>query len=249
MTTKQVWVEVQQRLIQLGILVGTADGVAGPKTLAALRGFQRINSLKVDGDPGPKTLLKLFPVVDSIDRILQGTPEETQVNIPSSAAPVSNIASLRWPSQNEASMNAFFGPKGKNQGTLVLPFPMIVAWNRRQRVKTMTLNKKSIPSAQKCFAAIAEAYTASEIAELGINVFGGSLNVRLMRGGTKWSIHSWGCAIDFDPERNQLAWDHTKAKLAGPKAVTFWKIWEDEGWVSLGRVKDYDWMHVQSAHL
>lgn len=67
----------------------------------------------------------------------------------------------------------------------------------------------------------------------------------LMRG----SLHSWGIAIDFDPERNALNWDHTKARLARPDAEDFWKIWEAEGWVNLGRSRDFDWMHVQAARL
>lgn len=28
-----------------------------------------------------------------------------------------------------------------------------------------------------------------------------------------------------------------------------WKCWEEEGWVSLGRQRNYDRMHVQAAKL
>jgi hypothetical protein len=70
-----------------------------------------------------------------------------------------------------------------------------------------------------------------------------------MRGGDRWSMHSWGIAIDFDPTRNSLHADHTQARLAQPDCNEFWRIWEDEGWVSLGRARDFDWMHVQAARL
>jgi hypothetical protein len=62
-------------------------------------------------------------------------------------------------------------------------------------------------------------------------------------------MHSWGIAIDFDPMRNQLKWGRDKARLAKPDAKKFWQAWERQGWVSLGRRKNYDWMHVQAAEL
>ncbi len=91
------------------------------------------------------------------------------------------------------------------------------------------------------------AVCAGERRHLGIDVFGGSLNVRKMRGGESYSMHSWGIAIDFDPERNALGWNQSKARLAAADAADFWKIWEGEGWVSMGRARDFDWMQVQAA--
>ena len=70
-----------------------------------------------------------------------------------------------------------------------------------------------------------------------------------MRGGSQWSMHSWGIAIDFDPDRNQMQWGRDKARLAKPDLETFWRIWEEEGAVSLGRTRNFDWMHVQFSRL
>jgi hypothetical protein len=70
-----------------------------------------------------------------------------------------------------------------------------------------------------------------------------------MRGGSRFSMHSWGIAIDFDPERNQLHAHAPEARLSHADAAPFWKAWEAEGWVSLGRAKNYDWMHVQAASI
>lgn len=57
MTTK----EIQLRLIALGYSVGSkgADGVMGTNTAAAVRLFQSVNGLTVDGVPGPATQAKL----------------------------------------------------------------------------------------------------------------------------------------------------------------------------------------------
>ena len=38
--------------------------------------------------------------------------------------------------------------------------------------------------------------------------------------------------------------DFAQAELA-PNAGR----WEEEGWISLGRARDFDWMHVQAARL
>ena len=152
-----------------------------------------------------------------------------------------------WPKQSECMK--FYGQPGENQRTLLLPFPMKVAWDKSHIVTKFLVHEKVHDSAARAFGKITVAYTAEQRAALGIDLWGGCLNVRKMRGGSSWSMHSWGIAIDFDPERNPLKASKRTARLAKPDAVKFWEIWESEGWVSLGRTKDYDWMHVQAARV
>ncbi|MBQ3424453.1 MAG: peptidoglycan-binding protein [Clostridia bacterium] len=52
--------DAQQRLIDLGYLEGTADGVIGPRSVAALRLFQRLNGLTASGKASPETVNALF---------------------------------------------------------------------------------------------------------------------------------------------------------------------------------------------
>jgi hypothetical protein len=70
-----------------------------------------------------------------------------------------------------------------------------------------------------------------------------------MRGSSRMSTHAWAIAIDWDPDNNQLQWGRDRATLARPEYRDWWEIWEREGWLSLGRVKNYDWMHIQAAKL
>ncbi|MBS7298002.1 MAG: spore cortex-lytic enzyme [Eubacteriales bacterium] len=51
--------QIQQRLIQWGYLSGTADGVYGAETEAAVKRFQRKNGLTPDGIAGAATLAKI----------------------------------------------------------------------------------------------------------------------------------------------------------------------------------------------
>jgi hypothetical protein len=152
-----------------------------------------------------------------------------------------------WPRQKD--MNKFYGSVGKNQTRIPVRWPMVLAWDTDKELKHITVHQKVAESAGRVLDQIAKDYTPAQIRELGLHLFGGSLNVRKMRGGKAYSMHSWGTAIDFDPMRNQLKWGRDKARLAKPDAKKFWEAWEAEGWVSLGRRRNYDWMHVQAAEL
>lgn len=153
---------------------------------------------------------------------------------------------MTWPKQDYASMVKFFGQVGENQTKITLPFPMICDWEPFATVKSITCHEKVADSLLRILKKVRDEYGPNDDA---LRRFGGCLNVRKMRGGTSWSIHSWGAAVDLDPEQNQLRWNRTKARLSAKKYVPFWDIVAGEGWVSLGQMRDYDWMHFQAATL
>lgn len=228
---------LQSRLTAHGFSPGPVDGILGPLTYAAITAFQRARRLSVTGKADEATVIALR---QSSSSVASGRP-------PGEKASTSPGKRNVWPAQ--AGVRAFFGDVGRSQVLVPLPYPMRLAWDKKVTINRMSLHTKVADSASRCFVRIAAAYNASQRADLGLDLFGGSLNVRKMRGGSAYSMHSWGIAIDFDPERNQLNWGRDRARLARPDAETFWRIWEDEGWVSLGRSRNFDWMHIQAARL
>ncbi|WP_437870844.1 peptidoglycan-binding protein [Methylorubrum extorquens] len=218
------------------------DGKAGTKTTVAIKAFQIANGLTPDGKVGENTRAALFPeTVPARGDSLPNFPPATK-DVPRGAGNVPV-----WPRQRDCM--TFYGGVGLHQKQLVLPFPMRLAWDKEVVVNRISVHEKVHDSAARAFARIAAAYDEDARKRLGLDLFGGSLNVRKMRGGSSYSMHSWGIAIDFDPERNQLKWGRDKARLAQSDAEEFWKAWESEGWVSLGRHSNMDWMHVQAARL
>jgi hypothetical protein len=155
----------------------------------------------------------------------------------------------KWPKQSFKAMTAFYGSVGENQTKIDLPYEMCLAWDTKAKIKRMSCNVKCAKSLYSIFEKTLKTYGIKEIQRLKLNNFGGCLNVRKMRGGSAWSIHSWGAAVDLDPDRNRLKWGKDRAVLAKPEYEEFWKIVESEGWTSLGRARNYDWMHFQAANL
>ena len=68
------------------------------------------------------------------------------------------------------------------------------------------IHRKCADSLSRVLTAIWERLGRSqaEIDRVGMSVYGGSYVFRAMRGGKSLSIHSYGCALDFDPARNGL---------------------------------------------
>jgi hypothetical protein len=154
-----------------------------------------------------------------------------------------------WPKQYTPEFDQFYGLKGKNLVKIQLPYTMKLSWDTSTSLNSFSCHKKVQESLGRVLVRVLDHYGMAEIKRLKLDLWGGCYNERPIRGGTKWSMHSWGIAIDFDPSRNKLEWGRDKAAFAHPDYNAWWKFWEEEGWVSLGRQRNFDWMHVQAAKI
>lgn len=145
-------------------------------------------------------------------------------------------------------INKFGLPTPNGTGYLVtidVPFPLRIAWDKKTSVKRITCHKVIAEPIKAVFNDLLATYGYDKIKELGIDLYAGCFNFRQMRGGSSYSVHSWGLAIDLDPERNQLKETSRTARFARPEYKPMIDIFYKHGFVSLGKEKNFDWMHFQ----
>lgn len=152
-----------------------------------------------------------------------------------------------WPKQRDCM--SFYGNVGTNQVKCNLPFPMVLAWDTGTKLTSYSCHKLVKEPMERIWNRVYEHYGYEKIVELRLNRFGGCLNVRQMRGGSSWSMHSWGIAVDIDPDRNTMDMNKTQASLSKPAYDKYWEFIYDEGAIGLGPERDFDWMHWQFAKL
>lgn len=211
------------------------DGIWGPKTLAAVacelgaEGTAKAIQAKVgvtqDGIIGPQTLAA---IADALDIHM---PEQT------------------WPTQAAVRTGkSVFGRVG-DEGNLVSVAPPYTLYYDGVPVKSIRVHRLLEASLLRVLERVKEHYGEKRIHELGLDIYGGCYNYRKTTTGTKYSMHAWGVALDFDPEHNGYSTKKPRARFSGADYVAWWDIWESEGWHSLGREADCDWMHVQAPAL
>lgn len=159
-----------------------------------------------------------------------------------------------WPHQSNA--DGFYGnprgrsgePSGKwereNLARAKAPWKLVTSWDF-QPVSGIRIHQKCKASLETVLEEIwlASGRSDAKIKEWGMHLYAGGYSFRLMRGGTKLSMHSWGCAVDFDSARNRFG--DTAPNFATVPAVL--EAFANEGWIWGGEWDTPDGMHWQAA--
>lgn len=154
-----------------------------------------------------------------------------------------------WPTQKEVrSGTSIFGPAGQEENLVSLcpPYPL---YYEGKTVRSIRVHRLIAPHVQQALQEILCHYGRENIHRLGLDLYGGSYNLRPTANGSALSMHAWGIALDFSPAANAYRTKRPRATLSSPECETWWQIWEAHGAISLGRQRDYDWMHLQFARL
>jgi peptidoglycan hydrolase-like protein with peptidoglycan-binding domain len=222
----------QQYLFDLQLYDGVVDGTIGPKTRAAITKFQTMNGLPSNGELDQVT-------IDEFEEHLQDNPN--------SVGEEYVVPYTFWPKETTENLLRYYGPVGENQVRIDVPYRMVLAWDTDTELNKITCHKKVAESLYSALENVSYLYSEKDIIKHGFHLFGGTLNVRKIRGGNRWSTHSWGIAIDIDPARNGLKLPWNKAYLGRPECRDFVECFKQEGWYSLGLEKNYDAMHLQAC--
>lgn len=130
--------------------------------------------------------------------------------------------------------------------SVALPFPL---YYDGSPVSSVSVHEDVASSLSSALSQVLSHYGLEEIERLRISHnYGGSYNKRKMRGGNSWSMHAYGIAIDLNAAENGLRTTAAAALFAKPEYAAFLDIMERNGWYSLGRAKNYDYMHFQTAY-
>ena len=214
----------------------------------------------VDGLPGGQTLYRVaFALgVEELWKAVQCKVGVAQDGVPGAltARAVADWLGVDvprvWPTQAEVrSGRSIFGKAGdeKQMVTVELPFPMRLSWDTGKVVTRISCHRLVADSLVRIFERTLKHYGMERVQALGLDLYGGCFNDRTVVGGQSKSMHAWGIAVDVDPDRNSYSCHAPHAGLNRVECEAFWGFVEDEGAVSLGRERDYDWMHFQFARL
>ncbi|MEL6618140.1 MAG: M15 family peptidase [Pseudomonadota bacterium] len=210
----------QACLNQLGFDAGAVDGWNGLNTTEALNAF-------------------LFRTTNGQDEVIPRVPN-------ANFAPSGSIPT-------QAQVQSVYGKPGDQIKSrlkrIELPFKLRIDWNLRQRTNKITVHRDCADGLKAALVAVRNHYGADAMHRLGIDRYAGAYNHRKMRGGNKWSMHAYGCAIDFYAQPNGLRMACPEALFCGAQYKPFLDIMEDHEWLPALRLWGKDAMHFQRARL
>lgn len=264
---------IQSVLSEKGIYTGHIDGLRGNQSDLAIHAFLSDQSDGIAGDTWPDwsaarkavAALQLLCLENDLDAgVVDGFYG------PQTEAAAGLLLQLRssgdirrdyvdiepvrenphgFPQETEQALNDHYGsicdlPLVK----IECPWQLRLDWDLTTSVRTISVHAMLGESLSNILEKVYSHYGQEGVKLYGLDRYGGSYNCRKKRGGMHaWSTHAWGIAIDWYPSRNKLQWRSDKASLAHSDLDYWWEAWEQEGWLSLGRMENRDWMHVQAA--
>lgn len=148
-----------------------------------------------------------------------------------------------WPASDTYSLANFYGAPGdeRNLVTIEFPYPMFYGG---KRVTHTRVNRRCAASLLKVLRAIRDRLGDRPDVIEDHEDYGGVYNFRVKRGGSTYSLHAYGAAIDLDADDNTFRdpWP-TKADMPLEIMEEFAK----EGWLPAGALWGYDAMHFQAT--
>ena len=148
-----------------------------------------------------------------------------------------------WPESDQASLRKFYGAPGDESQLVMLDFPFPMFYDGK-RVTRTRVHHKCAESLIRVLKDIGTRYHGQSGIMEEAEDYGGVFNFRNKRGGTSYSVHAYGAAIDLDADDNTFrdTWP-----LQADMPLEIMECFAREGWVSAGAFWGYDAMHFQAT--
>ena len=167
---------------------------------------------------------------------------------------------MTWPHEVTAELEAFYGAfelgadgkptaawESNNLTTFLAPYPLTLSWDLSKVAKRVKCHKNVATSLESILAAILAHYgSLDEVKKARMHLYGGCYEFRNIGGSHKLSLHSYGVAIDLDPQNNPRGKPYQEGAGMMPHAVI--DIFKAEGWKWGGSFSTTpDCMHFQAT--
>jgi len=148
-----------------------------------------------------------------------------------------------WPAQDQASLRAFYGEPGDEGNLVMIEFPYEIKYDGKIVTRTR-VHKKCAASLLRVLCAIRSRMEAVPDIAPEATDYCGVFYFRAKRGGTSWSLHAWGAAIDLDADDNTFrdTWP-----VVADMPLEIMEEFAREGWTSAAAFWGYDAMHFQAT--
>ena len=262
---------IQMLLASVGYYDGAIDGDAGPLTRKAAQVIERNAKANRAVWPWPRRLVAAAQTVlnaqghdaGEVDGYFGHNTKEALISwLSIKAGTVATVTRTpvhhlprhgTLPKQSEVA--AFYGTPGPD-GTIedqlafaTAPAPMRLDWALATTVTRLRVHEKCANALTTALAGVYAHYGDDAWRRLGLDRYAGGYNPRKMRGGTSWSMHAYGCAVDLFAPPNGLRTRCPKALFCGEEYKPFLDIMENHGWLPAVRLWGADAMHFQMARL
>lgn len=142
-----------------------------------------------------------------------------------------------WPSPSDSAMIAYYGQPGDESDLVNLRVDTLGVYYEGKKVNTIRCHKKCASFLYDALEEINDGPAAWVLRE-----YAGCFNFRNMRGGSRYSKHAWGAAIDLVPATNGL---NTHWPTRANMPIDAMEAFARQGWLSAGAMWSRDAMHFQ----
>lgn len=148
-----------------------------------------------------------------------------------------------WPLATQDALREFYGEPGDERNLVTIQFPYPMYYGEQLVTKTRC-HKKVADSLLRVLKNLGQRGGGSREILDPVSDYGGIFNFRNKRGGTSYSVHAWGAAIDLDADDNTFKdpWP-----LVADMPLEVMEEFAKEGWTAAGAFWGYDAMHFEAC--